>query len=457
MNRIISFVISSFFLISCGGGGGGGSSAPTPAPTPSASVTLSANSTSINSGDEITLTWSSSNATSCSASGSWTGDKGLSGTEIVQSKSAGDLSFTITCSPTSGNSASKTVSITVNPIFNAYAFIDEPATYTGFIFTKLNGYAGCLRKLQVQMDVQDKDNLFIKQFAYTEGRFLGLFDDENGQYDNLGLRLGSDSVDNSAGYYIPLNNETFFVSSNQIRIKSNSTNPYTFEASTLDDFEQFAADIDLEFQSDYIDYCNQNLRMSLWAYPKDAADSNDSVFLGSSVSDTHYTILYLVDKRHEDEYASNLPSESDSFNINWAIANIFNSYGSLPNLEVLEDGIRVKSELGTFYNTDIYEGTTLNGSRLADWIKVNDNSLFLPNRRTLKYLLPDDSSSMRMFLKNNISSDCRASQNMFRDCTLSELELYFFTPDKTGMVGFNLGGYFGSPEQTNVKLLINNQ
>jgi len=112
MNRIISFVISSFILISCGGGGGGGSSAPTPAPTPAASVTISAESSKGYTTQNSAISWTSSNASSCTASNAWSGTKGTSGTETYSFTSAGSYTFSISCSG-SGGSGSDSVTINV--------------------------------------------------------------------------------------------------------------------------------------------------------------------------------------------------------------------------------------------------------------------------------------------------------------------------------------------------------
>ncbi len=47
----------------------------------SPAITLQANPSSVHSGDSSTLTWSSQNTTSCTASGAWSGTKGMSGSQ----------------------------------------------------------------------------------------------------------------------------------------------------------------------------------------------------------------------------------------------------------------------------------------------------------------------------------------------------------------------------------------
>ena len=82
---------------------------PAPAPT----VTLSAAPMSVGPGGSSTLTWSSANATSCTASGSWSGAKALSGTASTGAlSSVGSYAYTLTCSGV-GGSTSKSVTVAV--------------------------------------------------------------------------------------------------------------------------------------------------------------------------------------------------------------------------------------------------------------------------------------------------------------------------------------------------------
>ena len=97
-------------LTACGGGGGGTDVAgaiiggtvsgggSTGGNTSTPTVTLSASKTSIISGDSFTLTWSSANASSCTASGSWSGSKALTGSENLTLDNYGDYTFSIDCS-----------------------------------------------------------------------------------------------------------------------------------------------------------------------------------------------------------------------------------------------------------------------------------------------------------------------------------------------------------------------
>lgn len=132
-NFHLYLIVSTFILASCGGGGGGGGgSAPTTPTTPAPTVNLSADPTSVLLESTSTLTWSSTNATSCSAS--WTSQTGTSGSEAVTITTAGNNSFSISCT---GDGGSGSASVTVEGyretdgvvvdgyISGAEVFIDE--------------------------------------------------------------------------------------------------------------------------------------------------------------------------------------------------------------------------------------------------------------------------------------------------------------------------------------------
>ena len=111
---------SGEYRLTCTGPGGsstksitlkvnGGKLPPTPTPT----VTLNAHPVSIKAGASSTLTWSSTNATTCEASGNWSGNKRLNGSEIV-SPGANSV-YTLTCLGI-GGSASDSATVSVTPI-----------------------------------------------------------------------------------------------------------------------------------------------------------------------------------------------------------------------------------------------------------------------------------------------------------------------------------------------------
>jgi len=102
------YLVLLIFIASCGGGGGGGD---TPAPNPAPSVTFSASVAEVLLGNSVSLTWSSSNATLCTASGSWSGSKGTSGSEDITINSSGANNFSLTCTG-SGGSNSRSLTVT---------------------------------------------------------------------------------------------------------------------------------------------------------------------------------------------------------------------------------------------------------------------------------------------------------------------------------------------------------
>ena len=112
MLRKSLYSLTILFVISSCGGGGGGGSAPEPQ-LPPVSVTFSSSANELYIGQLVTLTWSSSNASTCSASGAWSGSKGLSGNESIRLDSEGGKTFTITCSNTAGDSRSRSVNVNV--------------------------------------------------------------------------------------------------------------------------------------------------------------------------------------------------------------------------------------------------------------------------------------------------------------------------------------------------------
>src|SRR3990167_3723299 len=96
------WVIENYLVLS--------SATPPPPPPGVPSVTISAYPTSINTGQSSTLSWSSVNTTSCSASGSWNGDRPLSGTQVVTPTITSN--YIITCLG-GGTSTGDLVTVTV--------------------------------------------------------------------------------------------------------------------------------------------------------------------------------------------------------------------------------------------------------------------------------------------------------------------------------------------------------
>ncbi len=118
--KIIIFICVAA-LTACGGGGGGSSEpTPTPPPAPRPTVNLSAEPLSVLTGDETTLSWTTTNATTCSASGSWSGQKATSGSESVTINTTGNNQFSLSCS---GPGGSGSASVNVEGYENATGFV----------------------------------------------------------------------------------------------------------------------------------------------------------------------------------------------------------------------------------------------------------------------------------------------------------------------------------------------
>jgi hypothetical protein len=105
---------TSYSLTCTGTGGTSNVATATVSVLPAPTITLTANPAPIASGGASTLTWSSTNATSCTASGSWSGALGTSG-----SQSTGALtmpsSYSLTCTGTGGTSGVSTVLVKIVP------------------------------------------------------------------------------------------------------------------------------------------------------------------------------------------------------------------------------------------------------------------------------------------------------------------------------------------------------
>lgn len=86
-----------------------------PAPPPLPSVALSASPQSVAYNGSTTLTWSSSNTTACSASGGWSGSKGLTGTQNFSGIKS-NVTYSLTCTGSGGtHTASVSVSVAAAP------------------------------------------------------------------------------------------------------------------------------------------------------------------------------------------------------------------------------------------------------------------------------------------------------------------------------------------------------
>lgn len=470
MKNLSTYIlVSTFILASCGGGGGGGGgSTPTPPSNPAPVVNFSASSSSVATGATVTLTWSSSNATSCTASVSagsatFTGTKGTSGTEDV-AVGYGTNTFNLSCTG-SGGTSSKTVSVDGTQIFNESAFVPlgQTKSYRGFVINKEIGSVACVASIGIEITNND-GFLSINKYSTNEWRYIRYdWDSTAGAYTS-GLRLTEDLVtaegdDFGTWYTVPLVDTAL----NGINVSDVELNPYDYEASTLEDLEQFSANISLDVDygedgSGY--YCNPDMEIGLLASNNSSSTEEDSYFIGTSESSDGYKFIYLVSKKDWDEnMTTNLASESDIFETNWAVLDVFTSYNSNPNIVLDNIGFKVKTDLVEYANNTVPRKIkTLLGSRHTNSITVSDNQTWYENDFITKFLFEgnDADSDQRFFLKADVSDDCFRSYYSFRNCGVSDYEILFFSPDKEMLFGFKLGGYDGATQTTNVKVMLNN-
>jgi hypothetical protein len=126
LRGMVSYLLLAMvaLLAGCSGGAGPGAndSPSTPGPGPSAaqpSVTLSAMPASVTAGSSTTLSWTSTNATACTASGGWSGPRGISGSETITALNQ-NTGFTLSCTGAGGTGqSSRQVSVTSAPAVTA--------------------------------------------------------------------------------------------------------------------------------------------------------------------------------------------------------------------------------------------------------------------------------------------------------------------------------------------------
>ena len=104
-----SIALTIALVLSACGGGSGSDSADDGTDNTPATASITASPKTLMVENSTTITWSSTGASSCTASGAWSGNKSLSGSESIVMNESGEHSFILTC-----GSASANVLITVN-------------------------------------------------------------------------------------------------------------------------------------------------------------------------------------------------------------------------------------------------------------------------------------------------------------------------------------------------------
>ena len=100
------------FTLTCTGPGGSASRTVVVRALPPPSIKLQSSAIALVPGESLTLEWSAADAATCTASGSWTGNKALSGSESLPNQTRGNKTFTLSCRGT-GGSAKETVRVSV--------------------------------------------------------------------------------------------------------------------------------------------------------------------------------------------------------------------------------------------------------------------------------------------------------------------------------------------------------
>ena len=140
---ISALTANSSFTLTCSGASGSAndsvsvSVAAAPVPT----LSFSATPSTVSQNGSTTLNWGTTNATSCVASGDWSGNKGVSGSETISSLVL-DRQFTLACSG-AGGTVNNTVNVTVVVSNNGTALMSwtPPTENTdGSPLTDLAGY-----------------------------------------------------------------------------------------------------------------------------------------------------------------------------------------------------------------------------------------------------------------------------------------------------------------------------
>jgi uncharacterized repeat protein (TIGR03803 family) len=108
------------YTLTCTGDGGSAQAAatltvnPQPVVVPLPTVSIAVAPASITLGNTANLQWSSTDAASCVASGAWSGNQMVSGSQVLEIGAAGSYTYVLTCTNASG-SAHNSATLTVTP------------------------------------------------------------------------------------------------------------------------------------------------------------------------------------------------------------------------------------------------------------------------------------------------------------------------------------------------------
>ena len=445
------FLIPVLFIFSCGGGGGGGGDSSPSTPLPA--ISFSAENTSLPVGGSTVLTWSSTNANSCTASGGWSGTKATSGSEDIYDIAYGSNSFSLSCSGPGGNTSA---SLTINgtQAYDATAFVGGTSKYyRGFLIHKKSGYCAAITTVEFELKGAETALIFDDARAF-EARYICYYDDAEGNSKGISLSEEVIELGDNDFYSIPIIADSLD-GTQGIYLNSVNVDPFNYDPESLDDLEQFSADLGLDFQVEEGNFLFPDLRMGVLALPNSSPTDNTSSFMGySENSDESYTVLYLAEKDLWDENSSSKPSEGSILVINFAEIDLFTAYQSLASFIPFNFGLKVNTELVSSSDHILSDGygATVENSRRTDKIDVIDNQIYEVDAYGVKYLTNSDAETdIRLFLKMDMNVRFGVVQG------IDNYEIFFFSPDKESVIGFKLGGYDDSVEgRTNMRLLFNN-
>lgn len=167
------------FVLSCRNEGGEAVARVTVEVEDAPQVSLSIDPALLAQGEQATLRWSSEGASACRASGAWTGNKALLGSEPSGALNAGDYTYTLTCTNAVGSDA-KTVS--------AKALVPKASISTGRLsFGELGAGGSLTRDLALQ-------NAGAVNLRYTSATLTGTDADQFAVSANCPTALVSEAT-----------------------------------------------------------------------------------------------------------------------------------------------------------------------------------------------------------------------------------------------------------------------
>ena len=105
----------SEFTLTCSGAGGSVTRSVVVETVSVPVLTFTVSDTGVNPGQSVTLNWSAPTADSCAASGGWTGNKAVTGSETISNLTKGTKTYTLSCKNAAGTDR-ESVKVDVVPV-----------------------------------------------------------------------------------------------------------------------------------------------------------------------------------------------------------------------------------------------------------------------------------------------------------------------------------------------------